>query len=45
MAQCSIDQEYAVEVSVTADRAAIEGRRKVAALVAAEEALLKQKAS
>lgn len=45
MAQCSIDQEHAVEVSVTADRAAIEGRRKVAALVAAEQALLKQKAS
>ncbi len=38
MARCSIDQDDAVEFSVTADRAAIEGRRRVAAMVAAERA-------
>jgi phenylpropionate dioxygenase-like ring-hydroxylating dioxygenase large terminal subunit len=36
MARCSIDQDQAVEFSVTADRAAIEGRRLVQAMVKAE---------
>lgn len=36
MAQCSIDQEDAKEFSVAADRAAIEGRRLVAAMVKKE---------
>lgn len=36
MARCSIDQDEAVEFSVAADRAAIEGRRLVEALVKAE---------
>jgi vanillate O-demethylase monooxygenase subunit len=45
MAQCAVDHENALEVSVVADRAAIEGRRKIAALVAAEQGLLKSKSS
>jgi vanillate O-demethylase monooxygenase subunit len=36
MARCAVDQEQAVEFSVTADRAAVEGRRRVAAMVQAE---------
>lgn len=37
MGQCSIDHENAVEFSVSADRAAIEGRRLVQAMVKAEQ--------
>jgi len=36
MARCAVDQDNAVEFSVAADRPAIEGRRRVAAMVAAE---------
>lgn len=36
MARCAVDQDNAVEFSVAADRAAVEGRRKVAAMVQAE---------
>lgn len=36
MAQCSIDHDTAVEFSVAADRAAIEGRRLVQEMVKAE---------
>lgn len=36
MARCAIDQDGAAEFSVAADRPAIEGRRRVAAMVAAE---------
>ncbi len=37
MARRSVDQENAVEFSVAADRAAIEGRRRVAAMVKSEK--------
>ena len=40
MAQRSIDQENAIEFSVAADRAAIEARRRVEALIRAEQAVV-----
>ncbi len=38
MARCAIDHDQAVEFSVSADQAAIQGRRLVQAMVNAERA-------